>query len=97
MFDSHHDSCMTQVLVRSELNVKLKDNKVKDDTRIRTSLPTIKYLLDNGARVAIAAHLGRPKGTRKTEFSLAPVAEHISTLIGQVLLRLTLHKTSRTD
>ncbi len=74
--------------------MKLKDGKVKDDTRILTSLPTIKYLLENGARVAIAAHLGRPKGTRNTQFSLAPVAERISTLLGQVLAALTPRGTS---
>ena len=71
-----------RVFLRCDLNVPLKDGVIKDDGRIRASLPTIKYLLDKGANVVIAAHLGRPKGEVKPELSLAPVAQRLSELVG---------------
>lgn len=71
-----------RVFLRCDLNVPLKDGKITDDGRIRASLPTIKTLLANGASLVIAAHLGRPKGEVKQEFSLAPVAARLSELLG---------------
>ncbi len=70
-----------KVLLRCDLNVPIKEGVIKDDGRIRASLPTIKYLLSQGAAVVITAHLGRPKGERKPELSLAPVATRLSELL----------------
>jgi phosphoglycerate kinase len=72
-----------KVLLRCDLNVPIKEGVIKDDGRIRASLPTIKYLLDHGAAVIITAHLGRPKGERKPELSLAPVALRLGELLGR--------------
>jgi len=72
-----------RVLVRADLNVPLKDGVITDDGRIRASLPTIQKLIDKGARVIVAAHLGRPKGEPKPEFSLAPVAVRLGELLGK--------------
>jgi phosphoglycerate kinase len=71
-----------KVLLRCDLNVPIKEGVIKDDGRIRASLPTIKYLLGQGAAVIITAHLGRPKGERKPELSLAPVATRLGELLG---------------
>ena len=70
-----------RVLLRCDLNVPLKDGVITDDGRIKASLPTIKYLLAQGAAVIITAHLGRPKGERKPELSLAPVAKRLAELL----------------
>ena len=75
--------CWLQVLIRCDLNVPLEGKKITDDTRIRASVPTIKYLLDNGARVAVSSHLGRPKGGPEDKYSLAPCAGRLSELIGK--------------
>ncbi|GAB2852223.1 phosphoglycerate kinase [Actinocorallia aurea] len=72
-----------KVLVRTDLNVPLDGAKITDDGRIRASLPTIRQLVDKGARVVVVAHLGRPKGEPKPEFSLAPVAGRLAELLGQ--------------
>lgn len=71
-----------RVLLRCDLNVPLKDGVITDDGRIRASVPTIKYLLAQGAAVVITAHLGRPKGERKPELSLAPIAIRLSEVLG---------------
>ena len=70
-----------QVLLRCDLNVPIKDGKITDDGRIRASLPTIKYLVEKRCSIVIVAHLGRPKGERKPELSLAPVANRLSELL----------------
>jgi phosphoglycerate kinase len=73
-----------KVFVRVDFNVSLDDTgNVKKDTKIRASLPTIQYLLDNGAKVILASHLGRPKGQVQAKFSLAPVAKRLEQLIGR--------------
>jgi len=72
-----------RVFLRCDLNVPLKDGIIKDDGRIKASLPTIKLLLDKGASLVIAAHLGRPKGEVKAELSLAPVAQRLAELLGR--------------
>lgn len=70
-----------RILLRADLNVPLKNGRIRDDSRIRASLGTLNRLLENGARVILASHLGRPKGTVNPDLSLAPVAEALSNLI----------------
>jgi phosphoglycerate kinase len=70
-----------RVLVRVDFNVPIEDGKVKDDSRVRASLPTIKYLLDNGASVVLMSHLGRPKGKVVESARLRPVAQWLSALL----------------
>ncbi len=70
-----------KVIVRVDFNVPIKEGKIIDDTRIRAALPTIEYLLDHGAAVILMSHLGRPKTKEDVQFSLKPVAEHLTTLI----------------
>lgn len=72
-----------KVLVRCDFNVPLKDGEITNDKRIVAALPTIKYLAENGAKVILCSHLGRPKGEYKPEFSLAPVATRLSEYLGQ--------------
>lgn len=76
-----------KVLVRVDFNVPFDDKgKISDDTRIRASLDTIQYLLDNKAAVILMAHLGRPKGQVNPKYSLAPVAKHLGKLLGKKIL-----------
>ena len=71
-----------KVLVRCDFNVKMENGVITSDKRIVASLPTIKYLLDNGAKVILCSHLGRPKGEVNPEFSMKPVAKRLSELLG---------------
>ena len=71
-----------RVFLRADLNAPLADGKVSDDTRLTAVVPTIRYALDKGAGVVLASHLGRPKGSRDSRYSLAPVAERMSALLG---------------
>lgn len=82
MFFTDLDLVGKRVFLRCDLNVPLKEGHITDDGRIRASLPTIKALLEKGASIVIAAHLGRPQGEIRSELSLAPVAKRLSELLG---------------
>lgn len=76
-----------KVLVRCDFNVPMNDkNEITDDIRIKSALPTIKYILDNGGKAIIMSHLGRPKGEAKPEFSLKPIAVRLSELLGKEVI-----------
>ena len=72
-----------RVIVRCDLNVPLKDAAITDDGRVRASLPTLNTLIQQGARVVVCSHLGRPDGAPDPEYSLAPVAQRLSELLGK--------------
>lgn len=79
-----------RLLIRQDLNVPIKDGKVSSDKRIRASLPTIEHCINSGARVMLMSHLGRPtEGKPADEFSMQPVADHLSTLLGKEVRLIT--------
>ena len=75
-----------KAIVRCDFNVPMKDGKITDDVRITSAMPTVEYLLENGAAVILMSHLGRPKGKPNHDFTLAPVAERISELLGRPVI-----------
>ncbi len=72
-----------RVLVRCDFNVPMNDGVITDDIRITSALPTVRYLIENNAKVILMSHMGRPKGEPKPEFSLKPVADRLSELLGK--------------
>ena len=72
-----------KVLVRCDFNVPIKDGKITDETRIKGALPTIQKLIQDGAKVILCSHMGKPKGEPKPELSLAPVAARLSEHLGK--------------
>ena len=75
-----------RVLVRCDFNVPLKDGKITDENRLLGALPTIKYLMEHGAKVILCSHMGKPKGEVKPELSLAPVAKRLSQLLNKEII-----------
>ncbi len=72
-----------RVFCRVDFNVPMKEGKITDETRIRAALPTIQYLVEQGAKVILASHLGRPKGQVVEEMRLTPVAARLGELLGK--------------
>ncbi|MDF2492194.1 MAG: pgk, partial [Microbacterium sp.] len=72
-----------RVIVRADLNVPLRDGVITDDGRVRATLPTLNALIDQGARLVVCSHLGRPDGAPDPKYSLEPVAQRLSELLGK--------------
>jgi phosphoglycerate kinase len=83
------DAAGKRVFVRADLNVPLRDGEVTDDLRVRSSVPTLRRLLDQGARVVVASHLGRPKGAPDPAYSMAPVGAKLAELLGSEVVVAT--------
>jgi len=77
------DVMRKRVFIRVDFNVPVKGGVIGDDTRIRASLPTIKYVMQHGGTVVLASHLGRPKGKVDSQLSLRPVADRLAELLGR--------------
>lgn len=84
----HIDVKGKKVFVRVDFNVPLDNGKITDDTRIRSTLPTIEYLMEQGAKIILASHLGRPKGQVVEELRLNPAAKRLSELIGKPVVKV---------
>src|SRR5215213_9906444 len=82
------DVANKRVLVRVDFNVPVKNDEVSDDTRIRRALPTIRYLLREGARPVLISHLGRPKGEPDPKYAMDPVAARLHELLGEPVVKL---------
>ncbi len=78
-----------RVFVRVDFNVPIENGQIQDDRRIRASLPTLTYLLERGASLVIASHLGRPKGVPDPRYSLEPITEHLAALLGRPVVLIT--------
>ena len=76
-----------RVVIRVDFNVPVKEGVVKDATRIKAALPTIKYILDEGASLVVMSHFGRPKGQKNPDFSMAPIAKDFEKLLGRTVKR----------
>ena len=77
------DVSSKEVLMRADFNVPLKDGEITDDTRIQAAIPSIRKLLEGGAKLVLCSHMGRPKGEPNPKYSLAPVAKALSSILGQ--------------
>ncbi|MGJ8643301.1 MAG: phosphoglycerate kinase [Luteolibacter sp.] len=77
------DVSSKEVLMRADFNVPLKDGEITDDTRIQAAIPSIKHLLEGGAKLVLCSHMGRPKGEANPKYTLAPVAKALSAILGQ--------------
>jgi len=86
MFNKLKDCVVSNknVFVRADMNVSFKDGKIIDDTRIKSVIPTVKYLIENGAKVILTTHLGRPDGERKTEYSVKQLLPRIKELLPNI-------------